>query len=133
MLVNDFFRDMVLSRPCDRRSRLGALACLLVSIRLLAGVICSTCILPEEVQLDRVAHLHPVGDREPCSHGQAPAGPVAQWACTVTQDESAFILPEVPRLPVLVSFLVPLVLLWPIYRSLIPIAANGRGPPLGAC
>jgi len=131
--VNAIFRNMFLSRHFGRRSRLGALACLLVSIRLVAGVICSTCILPEEVQQDRVAHLHGVGDREPCSHGRAQAGPIAQWACTVTQDESAFILPDIPRLPVLVSFLVPLVLLWPSYRSLALIAANGRGPPLSAC
>ena len=55
------------------------------------------------------------------------------WACSVNEDESAFVLPEIPRLPVLVSFFVPLLFLWVRYRSLIPIAANGRGPPLGAC
>jgi len=104
-----------------------------VSIRLVAGVICSTCILPEEVQQDRVAHLHAVGDREPCSHGQAQAGPIAQWACTVTQDESAFILPDIPRLPIIVSILVPWLLLLVSFAGRPLIAAHGRGPPLSAC
>lgn len=131
--MNAIFRNMFLSRHFGRRSRLGALACLLVSIRLVAGVICSTCILPEDVRQDRVTHLHAVGDREPCSHGRAQAGPIAQWACTVTQDETAFILPDIPRLPVIVSIFVPLVFLLISYRSLIPITANGRGPPLSAC
>jgi len=131
--VNAIIRHMFLSRPSGRRSRLGALACLLVSIRLVAGVICSTCILPEEVQQDRVAHLHAVGDREPCSHGQAQAGPIAQWACTVTQDESAFILPDIPRLPIIVSILVPWLLLLVSFAGRPLIAAHGRGPPLSAC
>lgn len=105
------------------------IACLLVCIRLIAGVICSTCILPLELVKSRVAHLHSGGDHEPCSHGRTQAGPLVQWACTVTQDETAFILPEIPCLPVVVSVFVPLVLFLVSYDSLFLITAHGRGPP----
>ena len=46
-------------------------ASLLVCIRLIAGVICSTCILPLELVQSRDPHLHGGGDREPCDHSQA--------------------------------------------------------------
>ena len=104
-------------------------ACLLVCIRLIAGVICSTCILPLELLQSRMVHLQGSGDREACDHSQAQAGPVVQWACTVTQDETAFILPEISRLPLIVSLFVPLVFLLVSSRSLPLIAAHGRGPP----
>ena len=105
-------------------------ASLLVCIRLIAGVICSTCILPLELVQSRVAHLHGGGDREPCDHSQAQAGPFVQWACEVTQDETAFILPETPRLPLIVLFFVSLVFLLVSSRSLPLITAHSRGPPI---
>jgi len=108
------------------------LACLLVSIRFVAGIICSTCILPEEVQHNRLASQYGV-EREPCSHGEAQASPIAQWACTVTQDETAFILPDIPRLPVIVSVLVLWLLLLFSYARRPVVPAHGRGPPLSAC
>jgi hypothetical protein len=48
----------------------------------------------------------------------------------VTQDETAFILPDIPRLPLVVSEFVPLVLLLLSYRTLFQIVAHGRGPPV---
>ncbi|SPP63724.1 hypothetical protein [Nitrospira lenta] len=105
-------------------------ACLLVCIRLIAGVICSTCILPLELVKSSVAHLHSGGDHEPCGHGRTEAVPLVQWACTVTQDETAFVLPEIPRLPVVVSVFVPLVLVLVSYQSRSLIATHGRGPPV---
>ncbi len=104
-------------------------ASLLVCIRLIAGVICSTCILPLELVQSRVVHLHGGGDHKPCDHSQAQAGPFVQWACEVTQDETAFILPEIPRLPVAVSLFIPLALLVVSYEDRMLIAAHGRGPP----
>ena len=105
-------------------------ACLLVCIRLIAGVICSTCILPLELLQSRVVHLHGGGDREPCDHSQAQAGSFVQWACEVTQDETAFILPKIPRLPLLVALFVPLALLLISSRRISLITAHGRGPPV---
>lgn len=104
-------------------------ACLLVCIRLIAGVICSTCILSLELVQSGMVHLHSSGEQDPCTHDRAQAGPIVQWACTVTQDETAFVLPEIPRLPVVVSVFVPLVLLLVSYRNLSLITAHGRGPP----
>jgi hypothetical protein len=105
-------------------------ACLLVVIRVVAGFVCHTCFIDFEKPYSRSFHLHAGGDRDPCHHGQAEAGPLTAWACTVTQDETAFILPEVPRLPLVVSTFVSLVLLLLSYRTLFEIAAYGRGPPV---
>ena len=118
-----------------RRSSLAprtavAVACLLVVIRVIAGFVCHTCFVDFERPTSRSFHLHAGGDRDPCHHGQAEASPLTTWACTVTQDETAFIIPEVPRLPLVVSAFVPLVLLLLSYRTLFEIAAHGRGPPV---
>ncbi len=105
-------------------------ACLLVVIRLVAGFVCHTCFIDFEKPASRSFHLHAGGDHDPCHHGQAEASPFTTWACTVTQDETAFILPDIPRLPLVVSEFVPLVLLLLSYRTLFQITANGRGPPV---
>lgn len=105
-------------------------ACLLVCIRLIAAIVCATCFTELETPITRSFHLHGGGDRESCHHGQAQASPWITWACSVNQDDNAFILPEVPRLPVIVSLIVPLVLLLVSYRSVSLIAAHGRGPPV---
>ena len=105
-------------------------ACLLVVIRVVAGFVCHTCFVDFEKPTSRSFHLHAGGDHEPCHHGQAEASPLVTWACTVTQDETAFILPDIPRLPVMVSEFVLLVLLLLSYRTLFQIVAHGRGPPV---
>ena len=104
-------------------------ACLLISIRVVAGFVCFTCFTDFEKPTNRSFHLHAGGDQNPCHHGKVEASPLISWACAVTQDESAFILPEIPQLPVSVSVFVPLVLLLVSYRTLFLIAATGRGPP----
>lgn len=118
-----------------RRSNLAPqtaviVACLLIVIRVVAGFVCHTCFIDFEKPASRSFHLHAGGDRDPCHHGQAEASPLTTWACTVTQDETAFILPDVPRLPLVVSEFVPLVLLLLSYRTLFQIVAHGRGPPV---
>ncbi|CBK40432.1 protein of unknown function [Nitrospira defluvii] len=118
-----------------RRSSLAprtavAVACLLAVIRVVAGFVCHTCFVDFEKPASRSFHLHAGGDHDPCHHGQAEASPLVTWACTVTQDETAFILPDIPRLPVVVSEFVPLVLLLLSYRTLFQIVAHGRGPPV---
>ena len=116
------------SSPAPRTA--VAVACLLVVIRLVAGFVCHTCFIDFEKPASRSFHLHAGGDRDPCHHGQAEASPLTTWACTVTQDETAFILPDIPRLPLVVSEFVPLVLLLLSYRTLFQIVAHGRGPPV---
>lgn len=107
------------------------LACLLVSIRLLGWFICTTCFTDFEKPKTRNFHLHSGGDSDPCHHGQVTTtSPLVAWACTVTADESAFVLPEVPRLPIIVSLLFLLVLLVVSSPGRSLIAAHGRGPPL---
>ena len=118
-----------------RRSNLAPqtaviVACLLIVIRVVAGFVCHTCFVDFEKPTSRSFHLHAGGDRDPCHHGQAEASPLTTWACTVTQDETAFILPDIPRLPLVVSEFVPLVLLLLSYRTLFQITAHGRGPPV---
>ena len=103
-----------------------------LGVRMVGGFICNTCYLDFEQPKSRSFHLHGGGDREPCHHGKPEASPLIQWACTVMQDESAFVLPEIPRLPVVISFFESLVLLLVSYRTLFPIAAHGRGPPAGS-
>jgi hypothetical protein len=104
------------------------MACVLVGIRLVASFVCSTCFHEFEEPPDRVFYLH-AGDQDACHHGRAQASPLVGWACGVTQDESAFVLPDIPRLPVLISQFVPWILLLVTYRGLPLIAAVGRGPP----
>lgn len=129
--VNDIFQfASIRGRTGRTPSLLVFVACLLVAIRLVAGFVCHTCFIDFEKPTSRSFHLHAGGDRDPCHHGRAEASPLTTWACTVTQDETAFILPEIPRLPIVVSELVPLVLLLLSYRTLFEIVAHGRGPPV---
>lgn len=76
-------------------------------------------------------YLH-AGDHDACHHGRAQPSPLVGWACGVTQDESAFVLPESPRLPVLISQLVPLIFFPITYRGFPLISAVGRGPPVAS-
>ena len=132
--MNDFLHAMHASERSGRIHRLVALlACLLIGIRFAAGIVCSTCFTDWEQAKTRAFYLHSGWDRDRCHHGLAPASLWIVWACSVNEDESAFVLPEIPRLPVVVSFFVPLVLLLVSYRNFTLIAANGRGPPLRAC
>lgn len=107
----------------------GVVASLLVGIHLVAGYVCMSCTYPTEEPRARSFHLHGGGDRDPCHHGRPEPNPLTAWACAVTQDDGAFVLPEIPRLPVLVSVFTPL------HEPLSPssgvplIAAIGRGPP----
>lgn len=130
-VVNEFLHIMSLRGRTGRApSLLFVVACLLVTIRVVAGFVCHTCFIDFERPTSRSFHLHAGGDRDPCHHGQAEASPLTTWACTVTQDETAFILPDIPRLPLVVSEFVPLVLLLLSYRTLFQIVAHGRGPPV---
>ncbi len=130
-VVNKLLHIMSLRERARRApSMLFVVACLLVAIRVVAGFVCHTCFVDFEKPASRSFHLHAGGDRDPCHHGQAEASPLTTWACTVTQDETAFILPDVPRLPIVVSEFVPLLLLLLSYRTLFQIAAHGRGPPV---
>jgi hypothetical protein len=105
-------------------------ASILVGIRLVAGFVCHTCFFDLEQPTTRSFHLHAGGDQDPCHHGRVESDPLVNWACTVTQDESAFILPEIPRLPVIVSWFVPPVPL-PVSHADRPlVTAHGRGPPV---
>jgi hypothetical protein len=107
-----------------------AVACLLIAIRLIAGFLCHTCFIDFEKPTSSSFHLHAGGDRDPCHHGQAEASPLVTWACTVTQDESAFILPDIPRLPLLVSLFVSLTVLALSFGGRPLVVAHGRGPPV---
>ena len=132
--MNEFLRAMHATDRSGRTPRLVALlACLLIGIRFAAGIVCSTCFTDWEQAKTRAFYLHSGWDRSQCHHGLVPASPWILWACSVNEDESAFVLPAIPRLPVVVSVFVPLVFLLISYRSLIPITANGRGPPLSVC
>ena len=105
------------------------MACLLVGIHLMAEYVCMTCTYPTEEPTERSFHLHSGEDRDPCHHGRPEPNPLTAWACAVTQDDDAFVLPEIPRLPILVSVFLP------YHEPLSPssnttlIAAVGRGPP----
>ncbi len=111
-------------------SAIWLVACILISIRLVAGFVCHTCFFDLEQPTSRSFHLHAGGDQNPCHHGRVEANPLVSWACAVTQDESAFILPEIPRLPVIVSLFVPLVLLLVSHADRPLVTAHGRGPPI---
>ncbi len=103
---------------------------LLIAIRLVAGFVCMTCFTDFERPSTRSFHLHSGGDLNPCHHGRVAASPLTNWACAVTQDDVAFILPVVPRLPIISALFVPLILLAISYRNAELITAHGRGPPL---
>ena len=104
-------------------------ACLLIAIRIVAGFVCHTCFFDIEQPKTRSFHLHTGSDLNPCHHGRVETGPLVNWACAVTQDESAFILPEIPRLPVVASLFVPHVLLLVSHTDRPLVTAHGRGPP----
>ena len=132
--MNEFLRARQAADRSGRTPRrVALLACRVIVIRLAASIVCSTCFTDWEQAKTRAFYLHSGWDRDRCHHGLAPASLWIVWACSVNEDESAFVLPEIPRLPVVVSIFVPLVFLLISYRSLIPITANGRGPPLNAC
>ena len=105
------------------------LACFLACIRLIAVGICSTCFDEFETPTSRAFYLHDGSDHDACHHGRAPVGPWVAWACEITQDDAGFVLPDIPRLPVIVSFFVPLTLLVLSYAGRAPISAKGRSPP----
>lgn len=105
------------------------LAVFLVVTRLVAGFFCATCFVDLEKPTARSFYLHAGGDQDPCHHGRVEVTLVIQWACTVTQDEPAFILPEIPRLPLVAALSVPLLLTLVSYRDVVPVLATSRGPP----
>jgi hypothetical protein len=119
------------NRRSGQASRLVALlACLLIAIRFAAALVCSTCFTDWEQAKTRAFYLHAGWDRDRCHHGLAPASPWIVWACSVNQDDSAFLLPEVPQLPVVVSWFIPFVLLLVSFRGISLLTAQGRGPPV---
>lgn len=105
------------------------LACLLACIRLVAVGICSTCFLDFETPKTRAFYFHDGSDHDACHHGRAQGSPLLAWACAVTQDDSDFVLPAVPRLPVVLSFFLSFFLMVVSRRDHSLIAANGRAPP----
>lgn len=112
------------------RTSIIALACLLIGIRLLAGAISEICFFDLEVPPVRTVHIHSTGDLDHCHHGRYSVPPLLAWACSACKDAGEFTLPDSPRLPILVSFFVPLFLLTLSFGSRPLIAARGRGPPL---
>lgn len=105
------------------------MACLLVGIHVVAEYVCMTCTYPTDEPSARSFHLHSGEDRDPCHHGRPEPNPLTAWACAVTQDDDAVVLPDIPRLPVISSVFLP------FHKSLAPksnttlIAAVSRGPP----
>ena len=85
---------------------------------------------PGRIGDTRSFHLHGGGDLDPCHHGRATAHPLVKWACAVTVDDPAVVLPDVPQLFLMVSFLAVAVLLMVPFRGRFLFAATGRGPPL---
>ena len=129
--MNGVWRSMHGARQTTRGPFLAvSLVCALIAIRLAAAIVCATCFTELETPATRNFHLHGGGDREPCHRGQVEAKPLVNWACSVNQDDNAFILPDIPRLPLVVALFVPLVGLLVSYRSLLLISATGRSPPL---
>lgn len=113
-----------------RRSRHAVLLALfLIGIRLVAGFLHVSCFNEIEPPPARSFHLHAGGDRIPCHHGKASTSPLSDWACSVNQDESAFILPDVPLLPVVVALFLPFLLFGVSFGSRSAIVPHGRGPP----
>ena len=125
------FRCIHQPAPVSRSAQAVALlALLLITIRLVAGFVCSTCFNEIERPDTRSFHLHGGGDLDPCHHGRATAHPLVKWACAVTFDDSAAVLPDVPRFSLLVSFLALAVLLIVPFFGRFLFAATSRGPPL---
>lgn len=112
------------------RTSIIVLACLLIGIRLLAGAISEICFFDLEVPPVRTVHIHSAGDHDHCHHGRYSVPPLLAWACSACKDAGEFTLPDIPHLPILVSFFVPLFLLVLSFGSRPLIAARGRGPPL---
>jgi hypothetical protein len=111
-------------------TRVGiGVACLLIVIHLVAGFVCHTCFFDFEKPKTRSFHLHAGGDLNPCHHGRSEINPLTGWACMVTQDDTAYILPEIPRLPIMVSLFVPLVSSLTSHADRPLVTAHGRGPP----
>ncbi|MBL8044794.1 MAG: hypothetical protein JNL86_17940 [Nitrospira sp.] len=128
--MNGVWRSMHGARQTTQGPLLAvSLVSVLIVIRLAAAIVCATCFTELETPATRNFHLHGGGDREPCHRGQVEARPLVNWACSVNQDDNAFILPEIPRLPVVVVLFVPLVVWFASYRSLLLISATGRSPP----
>ena len=114
----------------DGASRIPVLlACALISIRLTADLLCATCFNELELSTSRSFYLHEGTDRDRCHHGKPAGSPLAQWACSVKQDDQAFLLPEVPRLSFVVSAVALVVPLQASYLSVSTFTAHGRGPP----
>ena len=117
-------------RRSKRASRsLVLLACLLIGIRLIADLLCATCFNELELSTSRSFYLHEGTDRDRCHHGKPAGSPLTQWACSVKQDDQAFLLPEVPRLSFVVSAVALVVPLQVSYLSVSTFTAHGRGPP----
>ncbi len=112
-----------------RRRTLVWLAFALACIRIIAVGICSTCFEEFETPTSRAFYLHDGSDHDACHHGRAPVGPWVAWACEITQDDAGFVLPDIPGLPRIVSFLVPLTSLVMFYADPAPISGTGRSPP----
>lgn len=110
--------------------RLALLACLLVGIRLAAEFGCHTCFFDVEKLASRTTlHIHAADSHSHCQHGKPTLPLFVEWACMANQDDQGFLLPDTPRLSVLVSFLALLVLPVLSFSGRPLIAAHGRGPP----
>ncbi len=134
-IVRDPVDNVLEDVSAARRSRRAptptvVLACLLIGIRLLAGAISEVCFFDLEVSPVRTVHIHSAGDHEHCHHGRYSVPPLLAWACSACKDAGEFTLPDIPHLPILVSFFVPLLFLVLSCGSRPLIAARGRGPPL---
>lgn len=125
--MDHLFRSTPTAQP---RRVLLWLACLLICIRVIAVGVCSTCFDEFETPTSRAFYLHDGSDHDACHHGRAPVGPWVAWACEITQDDAGFVLPDIPRLPGIVSFFVPLTFLVMSYADRAPVSAKGRSPPL---
>ena len=124
------FQFMHPLRRSEGASRfLVLLTCALIGIRLTADLLCATCFNELETSTSRSFYLHEGTDRDRCHHGKPAGSPLAQWACSVKQDDQAFLLPEVPRLSVVVSAVALVVPLQVSYLSVSTFPAHGRGPP----
>lgn len=129
--MQDTLRFKLASRKAGQVSMpVVFLAGLLIGIRLIAGAVSETCFFDLELSNDRTVHIHGVDDHGHCPHGRFKVSPIVAWACSACQDHSAYSLPEIPSLPILVSFFIPLFLLTVSFGSRPLIVAHGRGPPL---
>jgi len=118
-------------RRAGQVSRLVALvACLLIGIRLVAGAISETCFFDLQVPTTPIFHIHSAGDHGHCHHGRFSVAPLVAWACSACKETDGYTLPEIPRLPILVSFFAPLFFLMVSFGTRPLIVAHGRGPPL---